>query len=70
MFGVSEELPALRDGSAWVGGFRNIVDHLSKISDSRWELDHDLDRKDRANVTAYVSQIPLGNSGEKGTTDA
>ena len=51
---VLEELPALRDGSVWVGGFRNIVDHLSKNSGQRVDLDSALDRKDRANITAYV----------------
>ena len=51
---VSEELPALRDGSTTIGGFENIVAYLRKRSVGQWDLDRQFSSpKDRADITAY-----------------
>lgn len=56
---ATEELPVLRDGSTSIGGFENIVQHLSKKSDGRWDLDQQLpDPEDRADITAYFFHFP------------
>ena len=52
---LSETLPALRDGSEWIGGFQNIVNHLSERPDRHWDLDAaDLSLTDKADITGYV----------------
>jgi len=52
----------------WVGGFQNIIDHLKKSSDKRVDLDSALDRKGRANITAYV-WAQSANSGVRVPAD-
>ena len=53
---MSETLPALRDGLLWVGGFRNIIDHLGRRSDRHWALGlEDEFSKAAADITAYLT---------------
>jgi sorting and assembly machinery component 37 len=33
------ELPALRNGHVWIGGFRNIVHYVKQYSRGEWDLD-------------------------------
>lgn len=51
---TAEELPALRDGSTWIGGYRDIVDYVRQYSDGRWDLDARLDPRTRADCVAYA----------------
>ncbi|KAI9715271.1 MAG: hypothetical protein M1812_006082 [Candelaria pacifica] len=53
----TDELPALRDGSTWVGGFGNIVQYLKRYSDGKWDLDAELDPEQRADCIAFASHI-------------
>jgi sorting and assembly machinery component 37 len=46
------ELPALRDGDAYVTGFDRIVRYLRETSGGEWDLDADLDDEGRADVAA------------------
>ena len=51
----SGELPALRNGSIWIGGYANIVDYIRKIN-PEWDLDAkaDLEGLEKADLIAYV----------------
>ncbi|EHY52537.1 hypothetical protein HRR83_006971 [Exophiala dermatitidis] len=49
------ELPALRNGETWVSGFDNIVAYLKHVSGGEWDLDKDLDDKQRADRAALSS---------------
>ncbi|KAL8946676.1 MAG: hypothetical protein Q9222_006962 [Ikaeria aurantiellina] len=51
----TRELPALRDGSIWVGGFQNIVAYLSDKSGGQWNLDQACSSQNRADISAYTS---------------
>ncbi|KAI4287303.1 MAG: hypothetical protein L6R35_003436 [Caloplaca aegaea] len=53
----TRELPALRDGSIWIGGFQNILHHLQRKSGGLWDLDHDCNDRDEADIFAYTSFI-------------
>ena len=50
---VLEDLPALRDGSTWIGGFRNILDYVRQYSHGQWDLDADLEPQEQADCIAY-----------------
>jgi sorting and assembly machinery component 37 len=56
----ADQLPALRNDNVWIGGFRNIVDFVSQLSNGRWSLDVDLEGIEKADCIAYV----LFNSGK------
>ena len=47
------ELPALRNGSIWIGGWANIVDYMRKLN-PEWDLDAkaDLESMEKADVIA------------------
>jgi hypothetical protein len=45
------ELPSLRHGSTWIGGFRNIVEYLRQFGKG-WDLDSCLTRDERADCIA------------------
>ena len=47
-----EDLPALRDGSTWIGGFRNILDYVRQYSDGEWDLDGDLEGREKSDSIA------------------
>lgn len=51
-FAVPEELPALRDGSTWIGGFRNILDYVRQHSHGQWDLDRELEPQEKADCIA------------------
>jgi sorting and assembly machinery component 37 len=52
----TKELPALRHGSAWIGGFTRIVEYLRSYN-AEWDLDMDLDARQKADSVAYVAGI-------------
>lgn len=47
-----EELPALRDGATWIGGFRNVLDYIRQYSHGQWDLDGDLGPQEKADCIA------------------
>jgi len=49
------ELPALRDGNAWVAGFGNIVEYLRDTSNGDHDLDRDLTESQQADSIAFSS---------------
>ena len=51
-FAVPEELPALRDGATWIGGFRNILDYVRQYSHGQWDLDSELEPQEKADCIA------------------
>ncbi|PWW77379.1 hypothetical protein C7212DRAFT_276661 [Tuber magnatum] len=51
----SRELPALRDGTTWVSGFRGVIEYLRRKNDS--SLDDALDRVQRAEALAFGTYI-------------
>ncbi|KAI9681996.1 MAG: hypothetical protein M1817_000050 [Caeruleum heppii] len=51
------QLPALRDGSTWSGGFRTIVTRLRQISEGGWDLDRSLTDDERAEITAFSAFV-------------
>ncbi|EAW11375.1 putative mitochondrial import receptor subunit (Tom37) [Aspergillus clavatus NRRL 1] len=53
----TNELPALKNGKAWVSRFRNIVDYLRQYSNGEWDLDEVLSGTDRADNIAFSSFI-------------
>ncbi|KAI9706680.1 MAG: hypothetical protein M1836_003690 [Candelina mexicana] len=53
----TKELPAVRDGSIWVGGFRNIIRYLKQLADGKWDLDAELDPQQGADCTAFSSHL-------------
>ncbi|KAK6528810.1 hypothetical protein TWF694_004043 [Orbilia ellipsospora] len=50
-------LPALKDGSRWIGGFDSIVSYLSSRSSGRSDLDRNLSEIQKAEAVAYRSFI-------------
>lgn len=46
------ELPALQNENIWVGGFRNIVDHVTQLSSGEWSLDAELEGLEKADCIA------------------
>ncbi|MCJ1230085.1 hypothetical protein MMC12_006756 [Toensbergia leucococca] len=56
----TRELPALRDGLKWIGGFRNIVDYLYEKSDGRWALDS-TSPQDKADIAAQQALEDVAN---------
>ncbi|WEW59642.1 hypothetical protein PRK78_005121 [Emydomyces testavorans] len=55
----TNELPALRTGSRWISGFRNIVEFLKQYSNGEWDLDSWLGPKERADFVAFSSFLEL-----------
>ncbi|POS87900.1 hypothetical protein EPUL_002217 [Erysiphe pulchra] len=53
--GVLDELPALRDGDIWIGGFRNIFHYLAQHSSGKWILDIGLSEQEGADCIAFSS---------------
>ncbi|KAI9810177.1 MAG: hypothetical protein M1827_006623 [Pycnora praestabilis] len=51
----TKDLPALRNGSTWVGGFRNIIDYIRQYSDGQWDLDSELEQHEKADCSAFSS---------------
>ena len=51
------ELPALKDGEIWIGGFHNIVAYLRDRSAGQYDRDKDLSQTQLADRTAYTSFI-------------
>lgn len=49
------ELPALRDGDIWIGGFRNIFHYLAQHSSGKWILDIGLSEQEGADCIAFSS---------------
>ncbi|EPS43859.1 hypothetical protein H072_2183 [Dactylellina haptotyla CBS 200.50] len=50
-------LPALKDGSQYIGGFDSIVSYLSSRSSGRSDIDRNLSEIQKAQATAYRSFI-------------
>ena len=48
----ADELPALRNGTTWIGGFRNIIDYIRQYSGGEWALDTNLEGKAKADCAA------------------
>ncbi|RMZ81978.1 hypothetical protein DV737_g2287, partial [Chaetothyriales sp. CBS 132003] len=53
------QLPALKDGDLWIGGYRDIVAHLRTSSSGEYDLSKDLTSSQQADCTAYTSFIEL-----------
>lgn len=53
------ELPALRDGDIWIGGFRNIFHYLAQHSSGKWILDVGLSEQEGADCIAYFGLVTL-----------
>jgi sorting and assembly machinery component 37 len=51
----THDLPALKNDNVWVGGFRNIVDYIRQFSRGKWDLDAELEGRERADCIAYVA---------------
>ncbi|RMZ80761.1 hypothetical protein DV738_g2649, partial [Chaetothyriales sp. CBS 135597] len=51
------QLPALRDGNVWVGGYRDIVTYLRTSSGGEYDLAKDLTSSQQADCVAYSSFI-------------
>ena len=51
------ELPALRDGDAWVAGFSNIIAYLRHTSHGEWDLDAQLNDTQQADSAAFSSFV-------------
>ncbi|KAI9743878.1 MAG: hypothetical protein M1818_002612 [Claussenomyces sp. TS43310] len=51
------ELPALRNENIWIGGFRNILDYITKLSGGAWSLDADLEGIAKADCVAFCSFV-------------
>jgi sorting and assembly machinery component 37 len=50
----TDELPALRNGDIWIGGFRNIFHYLAQCSAGEWVLDAGLPEQEGADCIAYA----------------
>jgi len=48
----ADELPALRDGERWIGGFRNIIHYIAQVSQGQWVLDAGLSEQEAADCIA------------------
>lgn len=53
----NQELPALRDGSTWIGGFYHIVGHLQILSSRPYTLDSSLTTSQTADRIAFSAFI-------------
>lgn len=60
LFFLLDELPALKDGNKWIGGFRNILNYITQVSSGKWDLDVGLSEQESADCIAYSGHpIPL-----------
>ncbi|KAF3933480.1 Metaxin-1 [Dactylella cylindrospora] len=50
-------LPALKDGTTWIGGFDNIISYVNAKSSGQSDIDKSLSDAQKAQVTAYRSFI-------------
>lgn len=48
----ADELPALRNGEIWIGGFRNIFHYIAQYSAGDWVLDAGLPEQEGADCIA------------------
>ncbi|KAG9238224.1 Tom37 C-terminal domain-containing protein [Amylocarpus encephaloides] len=53
----TNELPALRNGDIWIGGFRNIFHYLAQYSSGEWVLDAGLPEQEGADCIAFSSFV-------------
>ncbi|KAF4615628.1 hypothetical protein G7Y89_g15278 [Cudoniella acicularis] len=53
----TNELPALRNGDIWIGGFRNIFHYLAQFSSGEWVLDAGLPELEGADCIAFSSFV-------------
>ncbi|KAH8816434.1 Tom37 C-terminal domain-containing protein [Xylogone sp. PMI_703] len=53
----THELPTLRNGDIYIGGFRNIFHYISQYSAGRWVLDAELDEQSGADCIAFSSFV-------------
>ncbi|KAH8755255.1 Tom37 C-terminal domain-containing protein [Hyaloscypha finlandica] len=53
----TNELPALRNGDIWIGGFRNIFHYLAQCSAGEWVLDAGLPEQEGADCIAFSSFV-------------
>ncbi|CAG8972153.1 hypothetical protein HYALB_00009701 [Hymenoscyphus albidus] len=53
----TNELPALRNGDIWIGGFRNIFYYLAQYSSGEWVLDAGLPELEGADCIAFSSFV-------------
>ncbi|RDL31127.1 Uncharacterized protein BP5553_09916 [Venustampulla echinocandica] len=53
----TNELPALRNGDIWIGGFRNIFHYLAQFSSGEWVLDAGLPDQQGADCIAFSSFV-------------
>ncbi|RMZ92686.1 hypothetical protein DV736_g114, partial [Chaetothyriales sp. CBS 134916] len=51
------QLPALKDGDLWIGGYRDIVIYLRTSSSGEYDLSKDLTNNQQADCAAYASFI-------------
>jgi sorting and assembly machinery component 37 len=49
---LADELPALRNGDIWIGGFRNIFHYIAQHSGGEWILDAGLPEQAAADCVA------------------
>ncbi|KAH8600979.1 Tom37 C-terminal domain-containing protein [Bisporella sp. PMI_857] len=52
-----DELPALRNGEIWIGGFRNIARYIAEYSAGDWVLDSKLTKEEGADCIAFSTFI-------------
>jgi sorting and assembly machinery component 37 len=52
LLSVADELPALRNGDIWIGGFRNIFHYIAQYSAGEWVLDAGLSEQESADCIA------------------
>ncbi|TVY44220.1 Metaxin-like protein [Lachnellula occidentalis] len=53
----TNELPALRNGDIWIGGFRNIFHYVAQFSSGEWVLDAGLPDQQGADCIAFSSFV-------------
>ncbi|KAF8855798.1 hypothetical protein BDZ45DRAFT_654884 [Acephala macrosclerotiorum] len=53
----TNELPALRNGEIWIGGFRNIFHYIAQMSAGEWVLDAGLPEQEGADCIAFSSFV-------------
>ncbi|TVY65676.1 Metaxin-like protein [Lachnellula suecica] len=53
----TNELPALRNGNIWIGGFRNIFHYVAQFSSGEWILDAGLPNQEGADCIAFSSFV-------------
>ncbi|KAG0645512.1 outer membrane import complex 1 [Hyphodiscus hymeniophilus] len=54
---VADELPALRNGDIWIGGFRNIFHYIAQYSAGEWVLDAGLPEQESADCIASLPRF-------------